>query len=57
VIKDRSITEEVGPLERLDLGGLRAEWRGRYGVTPPLRSHDLLRRNLAWRIQVEALVD
>jgi hypothetical protein len=51
---DAAITEEVQALARLDLEGLRAEWRGRYGVTPILRSHDLLRRNLAWRIQAEA---
>jgi hypothetical protein len=49
-----TVTEEVRGLERLDLAGLRAEWRRRYGVTPTLRSHDLLRRNLAWRIQADA---
>ncbi|HXQ11318.1 MAG TPA: DUF2924 domain-containing protein [Caulobacteraceae bacterium] len=51
---DAAITEEVQALECLDLEGLRAEWRRRYGVTPALRSHDLLRRNLAWRIQADA---
>ena len=51
---DATITDEVRALERMDLEGLRAEWRQRYGVTPTLRSHDLLRRNLAWRIQADA---
>jgi hypothetical protein len=49
-----TVTEDVRALERLDLEGLRAEWRRRYGVTPTLRSHELLRRNLAWRIQADA---
>lgn len=33
------------------LGELRDEWERRYGAPPPLRSPDLLRRILAWRIQ------
>lgn len=36
------------------LEALRAEWRRRYGPPPALRSVDLLRRNLAWRIQADA---
>jgi hypothetical protein len=47
------IDQEVRALARLDLEALRGEWRRRYGVTPTLRSHDLLRRNLAWRIQAD----
>ena len=50
-----AITEEVRALARLDLEGLRAEWRTRYGPPPKLRSPALLRRMLAWRIQVAAL--
>ena len=50
-----SLEEEVQVLTCLDLEGLRAEWRRRYGVTPTLRSHDFLRRNLAWRIQAAVL--
>ena len=50
-----AITEEVRALARLDLEGLRAEWRTRYGSPPTLRSPALLRRMLAWRIQVAAL--
>ncbi len=51
----QAIVEEVRALERLDLEGLRAEWRRRYGPPPKLRSSDLLARLLAWRIQAEAL--
>lgn len=49
-----AINEEVRALARLDLEGLRAEWRRRYGPPPRLRSPDLVRRMLAWRIQVAA---
>lgn len=45
------ITAEVRALEGLDLEGLRAEWRRRFGAPPRLRSTDLLARLLAWRIQ------
>jgi hypothetical protein len=48
-----TVAEEVRALERLDLEGLRAEWTRRWGSPPSLRSVDLLRRNLAWRIQAE----
>jgi hypothetical protein len=50
-----AITEEVRALERLDLEGLRAEWRRRYGPPPKVRSPELVRLSLAWRIQSEAL--
>lgn len=52
--QDEVITGEVRALARLDLEGLRTEWRRRYGDPPTLRSTDLLARLLAWRIQVEA---
>lgn len=48
------IEAEVAQLQTLDLGGLRAVWRERYGPPPKLRSPQLLRLNLAWRIQAEA---
>ena len=48
------VAQEVGALERLDLDALRAIWRARYGVPPPLRSVELLRLMLAWRLQAEA---
>lgn len=38
-------------LERATLQELRAEWGRRYGAPPRLRSPDLLRQTLAWRIQ------
>ncbi len=49
------ITEEVRALARLDLEGLRAEWRRRYGAPPKLRAADILARMLAWRMQAEVL--
>jgi hypothetical protein len=54
MIDPAAITEEVRALERLDLEGLRSEWRRRYGAPPKLRSVDLLARLLAWRIQATA---
>ena len=45
---------ELQSLEAMDLEGLRGAWRERYGEPPALRSQDLLRRMLAWRIQVDA---
>jgi hypothetical protein len=55
VTLEARITNEVRALEGMDLEGLRAEWRRRYGPPPRLRSADLLARMLAWRIQSEAL--
>ena len=49
------IEAEVGALERLDLDGLRSLWRERWGAPSPLRSVELLRLMLAWRLQSEAL--
>lgn len=37
-----------------DLEELREGWERRYGAAPRLRSPDLLRRMLAWRIQAAA---
>ena len=50
-----SIAQAVEALAGLDLTGLRAAWRTRYGAPPPLRSVELLRLMLAWRLQAEAL--
>lgn len=52
--REQQVTEEVRALARLDLNQLRAEWSQRFGEPPALRSADLLRRNLAWRIQAGA---
>jgi len=41
----------LASLETATLEELRAEWGRRYGAPPRLRSADLLRRILAWRIQ------
>jgi hypothetical protein len=51
---DAAIAEEVRALERLDLEGLRTEWRRRYGAPPKLRSPELIGLMLAWRIQAAA---
>ena len=48
-----TITDEVRALARLDLEGLRAEWRRRYGPPPKVRSQERVRLSLAWRIQAE----
>lgn len=48
------VAAEVRALERLDLHGLRDEWRRRYGEPPKMRSKELLARLLAWRIQADA---
>jgi hypothetical protein len=49
-----SIEDEVEALGGLDLEGLRQVWRRRYGAPPKLRSPELLRLMLAWRIQAQA---
>jgi len=50
-----AITAEVRALERLDLQALRDDWRRRYGPPPAIRSIELLRLMLAWRIQADGL--
>lgn len=52
-----TITSEVRALEMLDLQGLRDVWSARIGPPPRLRSPDLLRMLLAWRIQAEVFGD
>ncbi|MFP5328550.1 MAG: DUF2924 domain-containing protein [Alphaproteobacteria bacterium] len=52
--KVERIAQDVRALERLDLHGLREEWRRRYGGPPKMRSTELLARLLAWRIQADA---
>ena len=44
---------EGSVFDRLDLEGLRTQWRERYGPPPRLRSLELLRLMLAWRMQAE----
>lgn len=45
---------DVAALEPLSLAELRAEWAKHYGSVPALRSPDLLRLILAWRLQAKA---
>ena len=49
------IADEVRTLAVLDLEGLREAWRRRWGPPPKLRSSELLRRLMAWRIQAAAM--
>lgn len=51
--REERLAEEVRALARLDLEGLRAEWRRRYDAPPKLRSAGLLARILSWRIQAD----
>lgn len=48
---------EIESLAGLDLAALRSVWEGRFGPAPKLRSLELLRHLLAWRLQVAALGD
>jgi hypothetical protein len=50
-----AVTDEVRALADLDLFALREAWRARFGCPPKLRSAELVRRVLAWRIQEAAL--
>lgn len=47
-----SLADDLAQLETLDLDGLRAEWRRRFGPPPPLRSTDVMRRCLAEKMQM-----
>lgn len=51
---EAQIEAEVRALEDMGLEPLRSEWRKRYGPPPKLRSPQLLRLHLAWRIQADA---
>lgn len=48
------VTAQVRVLETMTLEEVRSAWRARYGAPPKLRSLDLLRRLLSWRMQIEA---
>ena len=52
--RDLAVEAAVVALAGLDLHGLRDAWSARLGAPPRLRSPDLLRRRLAWRLQEEA---
>jgi hypothetical protein len=55
VTVDSQLESQVKALETMGLEDLRAEWRRRWKWPPPLRSQELLRHIVAWRIQAEAL--
>ncbi|MEO8409668.1 MAG: DUF2924 domain-containing protein [Propionivibrio sp.] len=46
-------TPDIAMLEPLSLKELRAKWATHYGTAPALRSPDLLRLILAWRLQAK----
>lgn len=49
-----SVEQKIGALQHLGLDELRNIWRADFGSPPPLRSPELVRLMLAWRIQVAA---
>lgn len=49
-----TIEDEVRALAHLDLQALRTRWSQQFGPAPTLRSVELLRLMLAWRMQAEA---
>jgi hypothetical protein len=53
-VPDPAVEAEISELEGLALKGLRELWRERLGVVPKHQSTDLLRRRLAYELQVRA---
>ena len=49
-----SVQDQVEALTRLNLDDLRRVWRTHWGEPPKLRSPDLLRLLIAWRLQAVA---
>lgn len=56
-MEDHPVTLQVRALADLDLEPLRQVWRAHWGAPPSLRSPQLLRRLIAWRLQVAAFGD
>ncbi len=50
---ESAVFEEVRAFETLDLEGLRTVWSKHFGRPPKLRSVELLRLMLAWRMQAK----
>lgn len=55
MMRQAELEHEVEALQRLDLEGLRGKWRTLFGPPPRLRSVELLRLSLAWRMQAAVL--
>lgn len=53
-IPDPAVEAEISELETLPLQSLKALWKKRLGVVPKHKSADLLRRRLAYVLQVRA---
>jgi hypothetical protein len=56
-VSGRNIAEEVQALGRLDLEGLRIQWRQRWGEPPKLKSRELMAYAVSYRLQAEAFGD
>lgn len=50
-----TVEQMVSEIKVLDLDGLRAFWRERFGASPPLRSEPIMRQLLAWRVQAQMM--
>lgn len=46
-----SLAEVLASLETMTLDQMRELWSAQFGPPPPLRSPELMRLNLAWRVQ------
>lgn len=49
------LDELLDDLDAMSLGELRKVWRDRFGQPPQLRSADILRHLIGWRLQAESL--
>ncbi|MDR3472251.1 MAG: DUF2924 domain-containing protein [Devosia sp.] len=50
-LSDSGVEAQVRSLETMNLASLRAFWQARWGEPPRLRSVELLRLIIAWRVQ------
>ena len=49
--KRAQLVAHLAAIEAMDLGGLRLLWSEHFGTPPALRSIDLMRLTLSWRLQ------
>ena len=54
MMRPADMEQQIEALSGLDLAGLRTVWASHFGVAPKLRSRELLRQLLAWRLQAAA---